>query len=146
MQALVADLKIGKFLQKNSKEIGGFESSHLYSNNILSKTNIFRGKLRISWLFLVGMEILAVASGYSAVYVLDFYLKGTCDLTGLTVYQTPRPLSLTNTPVHSGYLTTELLDNIATHVRMFKNAGNKYNAPADLETIFFNKVEMEGDI
>ena len=53
------------------------------------------------------------------------------------------------------YLTTELVDNIATHVRLFKNARNKYNAPfkdgearpADLETIFFNyEVEMEGDI
>ena len=53
------------------------------------------------------------------------------------------------------YLTTHLVDNIATHVRLFKNARNKYNAPlkdgearpADLETIFFNyEAEMEGDI
>ena len=53
------------------------------------------------------------------------------------------------------YLTTHLVDNIATHVRLFKNARTKYNAPlkdgearpADLETIFFNyEAEMEGDI
>ena len=53
------------------------------------------------------------------------------------------------------YLTTDLVDNIATHVRLFKNARNKYNSPmrdgearaADLETTFFNyEAEMEGDI
>ena len=53
------------------------------------------------------------------------------------------------------YLTTDLVDNIATHVRLFKNAKHKYNSPikdgearpADLETIFFNyEAEMEGDI
>ena len=53
------------------------------------------------------------------------------------------------------YLTRNLVDAIATHVRLFKNARNKYNSPikegearpADLETIFFNyEAEMEGDV
>ena len=53
------------------------------------------------------------------------------------------------------YLTTNLVDTIATHVRLFKNARTRYNSPikegearpADLETIFFNyEAEMEGDV
>ena len=53
------------------------------------------------------------------------------------------------------FLTRNLVDTIATHVRLFKNARNKYNSPikdgearpADLETIFFNyEAEMEGDV
>ena len=53
------------------------------------------------------------------------------------------------------YLTRNLVDTIATHVRLFKNARTKYNSPmkdgearpADLETIFFNyEAEMEGDV
>jgi len=52
------------------------------------------------------------------------------------------------------YLTQDFVDDIATHVRLFKNARNKHNSPirdgearpADLETIFFNyEAEMEGD-
>ena len=53
------------------------------------------------------------------------------------------------------YLTTQLVDHVASHVRLFKSARNKYKSPlkdgearpADLETIFFDfEVEMEGEI
>ena len=53
------------------------------------------------------------------------------------------------------YITTQLVDHVANHVRLFKSARNKYNSPlkdgearpADLETIFFDfEVEMEGEI
>jgi len=53
------------------------------------------------------------------------------------------------------YLTTQLVDHVANHVRLFKSARNKYKSPlkdgearpADLETIFFDfEVEMEGEV
>lgn len=53
------------------------------------------------------------------------------------------------------YLTTQLVDDVASHVRLFKSARNKYKSPlkdgearpADLESIFFDfEVEMEGEV
>ena len=53
------------------------------------------------------------------------------------------------------YLTTQLVDDVASHVRLFKSARNKYKSPlkdgearpADLESIFFDfEFEMEGEI
>ena len=52
-------------------------------------------------------------------------------------------------------LTTQLVDHVANHVRLFKCARNKYKSPlkdgearpADLESIFFDfEVEMEGEV
>jgi len=53
------------------------------------------------------------------------------------------------------YLTTKLVDDVASHVRLFKSARYKYKCPlkdgearpADLETIFFDfEVGMEGEV